>query len=137
MTRPTASVQGLDRRPLDRDQYASALAEQADAAGPAEGDRVWLTYGDGSTVQGRWAFVGGDVEGMALLTDDAACTATSPARCAARSCTAPTGRGWPCSPRTRRRSSARCSTTSPASTVASKWASWPQSGGAPVPRLGT
>jgi hypothetical protein len=34
------------------------------------------------------------VEGMALLTDDAACTATSPARCTVRSCTGPTGRGW-------------------------------------------
>lgn len=67
---PTATATGLDGRPLDREQYAALLSEQADPTGPAEGDRVRLTYRDGSTVEGKWAFVGGDVEGMALLTDD-------------------------------------------------------------------
>ena len=67
--RPTATARGTDGLPLDRDDYARALSEQADPTGPAEGDRVRLTYGDGSTVEGRWAFVGGDVEGPALLTD--------------------------------------------------------------------
>lgn len=69
-SRPTATVTGLDGQPLDRDEYAAVLTEQADPTGPAEGDRVRLTYGDGSTVTGEWAYVGGDVEGMALLTDD-------------------------------------------------------------------
>jgi hypothetical protein len=59
----------LDDRPLGRDAYAAALAEQADPTG-ADGDRVRLTYGDGSTVGGRWAFVGGDIEGFVLLADD-------------------------------------------------------------------
>ncbi len=70
MSRPTASVQDLNGEPLDREQYAATLAEQADPTAPAEGDRVRLTYSDGSVVVGEWTFVGGDVEGMALLTDD-------------------------------------------------------------------
>lgn len=69
-SRLTATVTSLDAEPLDRDEYAAALSEQADPAGPAEGDRVQLTYGDGSTVTGEWSYMGGDVEGMVLLADD-------------------------------------------------------------------
>jgi len=60
----------LDDRPLGRDADAAALAEQADPTGPVDGDRVRLTYGDGSTVEGRWAFVVGDIEGFGLQGDD-------------------------------------------------------------------
>lgn len=49
-TRPTATVQDLDGRPLDRDTYAAVLAEQADPTGPAERDRVRLTYPDDGRV---------------------------------------------------------------------------------------
>ena len=68
--RPTATVRGLDDAPLDRDHHARALADQADPDTPVEGDRVRLTYGDGSTVEGRWEYIGGDVEGYALHLDD-------------------------------------------------------------------
>ena len=68
--RPTATVRGLDDAPLDRDHYARALTEQAAPYTPVEGDRVRLTYGDGSTVEGRWEYIGGDVEGYALRLDD-------------------------------------------------------------------
>ncbi len=38
---------------------------------PGEGDRVRLTYDDdGSTVTGRWEFVGGGVDAFGLLADD-------------------------------------------------------------------
>ena len=68
--RPTAMIEGLDGQPLDRDAYAAMLAEQVDPTGPAGGDQVRLTYGDGSTLEGRWTLVGGDVEAMALVAED-------------------------------------------------------------------
>jgi hypothetical protein len=68
--RPTATVRGLDGRPLDRDTYARALAEQADPHTPREGDRVRITYGDGSTAEGRWEYLGDDVEDYGLVLDD-------------------------------------------------------------------
>lgn len=46
------------------------LAELADPTGPAERDRVRLAYSDGSTVEGEWRFVGGDVGASVLFTDD-------------------------------------------------------------------
>lgn len=68
--RPTAVIRDLDGRPWDRNAYAAHLDEQADPVGPAEGDRVQLTYDDGSTVQGTWCYVGGDVDGWAVQRDD-------------------------------------------------------------------
>jgi hypothetical protein len=68
--RPTATVRDVDGRPLDRDTYARALAEQANPSTPWEGDRVRITYGDGSTAEGRWECVGGDVEDYGLVLDD-------------------------------------------------------------------
>jgi hypothetical protein len=70
LVRPTATVRGVDDAPLDRDAYAALLAEWADPDTPAEGDRVRLTYADGATVEGRWEYVGGDVEAFALILDD-------------------------------------------------------------------
>jgi hypothetical protein len=67
--RPTAAARGMDDEPLDRDLYARLLSEQAASYTPVEGDRVRLTYGDGSRVEGRWEYVGGDVEGNALRLD--------------------------------------------------------------------
>lgn len=66
--RPTATIQGLDGRPLDRDEYAASLAEQAHPTGPAEGDRVRLTCGDGSTLEGTWTYIEVD-DSWAVLTD--------------------------------------------------------------------
>ena len=68
--RPTATIRDLDGRPWDRNAYAAHLSEQADPAAPAEGDRVRLTYGDGSTVEGIWCYVGGDVDGWAVQPDN-------------------------------------------------------------------
>ncbi len=68
--RPTAMIEDLDGQPLDRDEYAAMLTEQIDPTEPAEGDQVRLTYGDGSTLEGRWTFIGGDVEALAVVTED-------------------------------------------------------------------
>jgi 8-oxo-dGTP pyrophosphatase MutT (NUDIX family) len=69
-THPTVIACGADGKPLERDEYAAMLAEQADPSAPGEGDRVRLTYDDGSTVTGRWEFVGGGVDAFGLLADD-------------------------------------------------------------------
>jgi hypothetical protein len=68
--RPTAAARGMDDEPLDRDLYARLLTAQAAPDSPVEGDRIRLTYGDGSRVEGRWEYIGGDVEGHALRLDD-------------------------------------------------------------------
>jgi hypothetical protein len=70
LVRPTATVRGVDDAPLDRDAFAALLAEWADPDTPIEGDRVRLTCADGGTVEGRWEYVGGDVEDFALILDD-------------------------------------------------------------------
>ncbi|TAK89374.1 MAG: hypothetical protein EPO06_11975 [Burkholderiaceae bacterium] len=63
--KPTATIRGTDGQPLDRSEYADRL--EAQAYGPADGDRVRLTYGDGSTVQGTWTTTG---DGPVLHLDD-------------------------------------------------------------------
>ncbi len=66
--RPTAMIQDRDGRPLDRDEYAAMLTEQVDPTEPTEGDRVRLTYGDGSTIEGTWTYIEVD-DSWAVLTD--------------------------------------------------------------------
>lgn len=68
--RPTATIRDETGQSLDRDEYATMLAEQANRTRTGQGDRVRVTYGDGSTVEGRCAFTGGDVEGDELITDE-------------------------------------------------------------------
>ncbi len=69
-THPTVTACDADSKPLERDEYAAMLAEQADPSAPGEGDRVRLTYDDGGTVTGRWEFIGGGVDAFGLLADD-------------------------------------------------------------------
>ncbi len=69
-TRLTAVARGADGKPLERDEYAARLAEQAHPSAPGEGDRVRLTYDDGATAIGRWEFIGGGVAAFGLLAED-------------------------------------------------------------------
>lgn len=70
-SRPTATLVARDGGlPLDRDEYAAALAEQAEPTRAAEGDRVEVVALDGRTVEGR-RVLADELEGRyAVVGDD-------------------------------------------------------------------